>query len=99
LPLGVLAGPDSGVGGDSVVSIAAAVTWTAEHGDLTFMIGGHPRATDAVTPLLKQMGKDVIYCGKHGAGAALTLWAHAGLCVSLCRALVCMHDSLFSSAV
>lgn len=40
----------------------------AEHGDLTFMIGGHPRATDAVTPLLKQMGKDVIYCGKHGAG-------------------------------
>lgn len=32
------------------------------------MVGGHPRATDAVTPLLKQMGKTVIYCGKHGAG-------------------------------
>jgi hypothetical protein len=46
---------------------------TAEHGDLTFMIGGHPRATDAVTPLLKQMGKDVIYCGKHGAGTTLAL--------------------------
>jgi 3-hydroxyisobutyrate dehydrogenase-like beta-hydroxyacid dehydrogenase len=34
------------------------------------MIGGHPRATEAVTPLLKQMGKEVIYCGKHGAGGS-----------------------------
>ena len=42
----------------------------SERGDLTFMVGGHPRATDAVTPLLKQMGTSVIYCGKHGAGEA-----------------------------
>jgi hypothetical protein len=34
------------------------------------MVGGHPRATEAVTPLLKQMGTSVIYCGKHGAGEA-----------------------------
>lgn len=40
----------------------------ADAGDLTFMVGGHPRAAEAVTPLLKQMGKSVIYCGKHGAG-------------------------------
>lgn len=40
----------------------------SERGDLTFMVGGHPRATEAVTPLLKEMGSSVIYCGKHGAG-------------------------------
>jgi 3-hydroxyisobutyrate dehydrogenase-like beta-hydroxyacid dehydrogenase len=37
------------------------------------MVGGHPRATDAVTPLLKLMGKDAIYCGKHGAGEAASM--------------------------
>lgn len=50
------------------VSAAVLSTPDVEAGDLTFMVGGHPRATDAVTPLLKLMGKNAIYCGKHGAG-------------------------------
>lgn len=56
-----------------VCAVWVLLACTTEHGDLTFMVGGHPRATEAVTPLLKDMGKSVIYCGKHGAGAR-TFW-------------------------
>jgi 3-hydroxyisobutyrate dehydrogenase-like beta-hydroxyacid dehydrogenase len=32
------------------------------------MVGGNPAACEAVKPLLLEMGKEVIYAGKHGAG-------------------------------
>lgn len=82
-----------------------ACAGTAEAGDLTFMTGGHPRATEAVTPLLKQMGKDVIYCGKHGAGAfrvVLHGWRRSGVesavleLKGLCQA--CSHRKARRSA-
>lgn len=60
----------------------------ADAGDLTFMVGGHPRAAEAVTPLLKQMGKSVIYCGKHGAGG-LVLGAVELLCFRRAGRLHC----------
>ena len=40
----------------------------AEGGTLTFMIGGDKAVFERVKPLLEPMGKQLYYCGGHGAG-------------------------------
>ena len=43
-------------------------TGGAEAGTLTFMVGGEKAIFDAVLPVLKQMGKNVVHCGAAGTG-------------------------------
>lgn len=45
----------------------------AEKGELTFMIGGDRETFDRAMPLLRVLGKKLIYCGMHGAGLSAKL--------------------------
>lgn len=45
----------------------------ANAGTLTFMVGGSQEAYDAVHPILSIMGREIMYCGKAGAGLATKL--------------------------
>nr|KAJ3418508.1 hypothetical protein HK105_008232 [Polyrhizophydium stewartii] len=41
----------------------------AVNGTLTFMVGGDDEAVfERVKPILQGMGKNIVYCGKHGSG-------------------------------
>lgn len=55
----------------------------AEEGTLTFMVGGEAAAADAATPLLRHMGKHIIYCGAHGAGLAAKMCNNLVLAASM----------------
>jgi 3-hydroxyisobutyrate dehydrogenase len=43
-------------------------TGGAEAGTLTFMVGGAEAVFDRIAPILKQMGKNIVYCGAAGTG-------------------------------
>lgn len=40
----------------------------AEAGTLTFMVGGEDGVVEEATPLLMDMGSNVVHCGKAGTG-------------------------------
>lgn len=49
---------------------------TSEHaatGTLTLMVGGHKKAIERVTPVLRCMGTDTFYCGGPGTGHAMKM--------------------------
>jgi 3-hydroxyisobutyrate dehydrogenase len=43
-------------------------TGGAEAGTLTFMVGGSPAVFENIAPVLRQMGKNIVYCGEGGTG-------------------------------
>ena len=45
----------------------------AESGQLTFLVGGSEETLHAATPVLKAMGKEIVYLGPVGSGAKLKL--------------------------
>ena len=45
----------------------------AEAGQLTFLVGGNEETLRAATPVLKAMGKEIVYLGPVGSGAKLKL--------------------------
>jgi 3-hydroxyisobutyrate dehydrogenase len=55
----------------------------AQAATLTFMVGGHPQAVEAATPILNAMGKRIIHCGDHGAGQAAKLANNLVLAISM----------------
>ena len=52
----------------------AGSTKPAEDGALTILAGGDKTVVDRMTPLLKTMGRVVIYCGPTGQGTAMKLF-------------------------
>ena len=61
-------------GGVFVDAPVAGSKKPAEDGALTILAGGDRAAVDRVTPLLKTMGRVVIYCGPVGQGTAMKLF-------------------------
>jgi 3-hydroxyisobutyrate dehydrogenase len=45
----------------------------AAAGQLTFLVGGHDRALEAATPVLKTMSKEIVHLGPVGSGAKMKL--------------------------
>jgi 3-hydroxyisobutyrate dehydrogenase len=43
-------------------------TGGAEAGTLTFMVGGSSEVFDQIAPVLRHMGKNIVYCGESGTG-------------------------------
>jgi 3-hydroxyisobutyrate dehydrogenase len=43
-------------------------TGGAQAGTLTFMVGGTPEVFTRITPVLKHMGKNIVFCGESGTG-------------------------------
>ena len=62
----------------------------AKLGTLTIMVGGEEAVYQRTLPLLKTMGKNIIYCGKHGAGLVIKMCNNLGLAsinIAICEAL------------
>jgi 3-hydroxyisobutyrate dehydrogenase len=55
----------------------------AKAGTLTFMVGGTEADKDAVTPLLKGMGKNIFHCGPSGTGGVAKLTNNLILGISM----------------
>ena len=65
-------------------------TMGAKLGTLTFMVGCEEPTFQQATPLLKAMGKNIIYCGKHGAGLVVKLCNNLSLAminIATCEAM------------
>lgn len=56
-----------GVGGEWGARVQSA---GAEQGTLTFMVGGSQDAFSRASPLLQDMGKNLVHCGEVGTGQA-----------------------------
>ena len=48
-------------------------TWGAEKGELVFMIGGKPKCSKRVKPVLEAVGKKFFLLGPNGAGQTVKL--------------------------
>lgn len=55
----------------------------AEAGTLTFMVGGPKESYEAAKPLFQAMGKNSIYCGSSGNGAAAKICNNLAMAVSM----------------
>ena len=55
----------------------------AENGTLTFMVGGNATTVEEATPLLKDMGSNVVHCGGAGTGEVAKLCNNLSLAVSM----------------
>ena len=55
----------------------------AEAGTLTFMVGGEASALEAATPVLNDMGSNIVHCGGAGTGEVAKLCNNLSLAVSM----------------
>lgn len=55
----------------------------AEHGTLTFMVGGTKDEFEAVSPILEGMGKKLAHCGSYGMGQAAKICNNMMLGISM----------------
>ncbi|KAK2717773.1 hypothetical protein QYM36_006534 [Artemia franciscana] len=55
----------------------------AKAGTLTFMVGGPENEYESAKPLLQDMGKNVVYCGKAGSGQAAKICNNMLLAISM----------------
>ena len=79
----------------------------AEHGTLTFMVGGSEQGFAAARPVLEAMGRTVVHCGAAGAGQAAKACNNMLLAISMigtCEAFILAeklglsHQALFDVA-
>ncbi|MGU3575215.1 3-hydroxyisobutyrate dehydrogenase [Brucellaceae bacterium C25G] len=71
---------------DNHLSVDAPVsggTGGAQQGTLTFMCGGTEKAFARAEPVLKAMGKKIVYCGANGAGQAAKICNNMILGISM----------------
>lgn len=55
----------------------------AQNAALTFMVGGDKEAFSRSEPILKSMGKNIVYCGASGTGQAAKICNNMLLAISM----------------
>ncbi|KAL4140386.1 hypothetical protein PRNP1_014670 [Phytophthora ramorum] len=63
----------------------------AQNGTLTFMVGGEPEEFERVKPLLKAMGKNLVYCGGSSTGQIAKLCNNLALAIQMASVAEAMN--------